>query len=284
MPKFFPKIRRNEDGVTIVEFALITPTLLFMLMGLFELGHGMYVQSIVKGVMQDAGRDATLETAQQIDMYNLVSKKVKEVAPNADVTLNWYNFGSYTEIGALEDYTDTNGDGQCSKDEPFEDLNENGVHDYYDGQGGIGEARDAVVFRTKVEYDRMFPMPTLAGWTSTNTVEGITVLRNQPYRDVNKAGPPVGKCTGMETYDTSCSSAVSGIGINCTAGGATPGSVGKIASGAATGGAGGGVAGLVTGVVGGVAGGVAGTVGSVVSTAPAGTCHDHGGTEAAHCH
>lgn len=252
----FAKLRRNEDGVTMVEFALIAPTLLFMIMGLFELGHSMYVHSVLKGAMQDAGRDATLEGAKQIDMYNLVSDKVKNVAPDSDVTLTWYNFGSYTEIGALEDYTDTNGDGKCSKDEPFEDLNENGVHDYYDGNSGIGNARDAVVFRASVEYERLFPMPGLGGWSKTNTVDGITVLRNQPYRQ-SESNPSLGKCTGMETYDDGCSSVVAGIGLNCGVEASSSGNSGLAETGADA---------------------------VAAAAAPVGRCHDHNGQRESHCH
>jgi len=206
------KLRREEDGVTIVEFGLIAPTLMFMLMGLFELGHGMYVQSIVNGVMQEAGRDSTLEGASEDDMRILMEARVLKVAPKANITLSWANFESFTEIGALEEFNDIDGDGQCSVDEPFEDTNGNGVHDYKYGDDGIGDAREAVVFRTTVEYERMFPMPSMGGWSATNVVEGVTVLENQPYAETEYT-PPIGKCTGMEDHTNACKGIASGL--NC---------------------------------------------------------------------
>ncbi|MDC0886392.1 pilus assembly protein [Altererythrobacter sp.] len=217
MLRLLKSLNRDKQGVTIVEFGLIAPTLLLMLMGLYELGHGMYVQSIVSGAMQDAGRDATLEGAKQSEMRELLKKRVLSVSPGSEVKLSFRNFGSYTEIGELEDFKDINGDGKCSKNEPYEDLNENGMHDYYDGEGGIGNARDAVVFRAVVEYDRIFPMPTLAGWSQKNTVEGVTVLRNQPFRQ-NQRVATIGQCTGTEDNSGgSCSTLLGlGLGLGCS--------------------------------------------------------------------
>lgn len=215
MRGWMPSLARDQKGATLVEFALAAPTVLFMSMGLYELGHGMYVQSVVSGVMQDAGRDSTLEGATRTEMRDLLEDRVEKISPGSTVTLSWHNFGSYTEIGELERYTDVNEDGKCSKDEPYEDANENGVHDYYTGDDGIGNARDAVVFRATIEYERLFPMPGMMGWSKTNKVEGVTVLRNQPYGQ-NDRTPPIERCTGFEDYGTSCSSNFS-IGTTCNA-------------------------------------------------------------------
>ena len=42
-------------------------------------------------------------------------------------------------------------------------------------------------------------MPTMMGWSKTNVVEGVTVLRNQPWRKAQR-NAPIEYCTGTETY------------------------------------------------------------------------------------
>ncbi|MFN4114516.1 MAG: TadE/TadG family type IV pilus assembly protein [Sphingomonadaceae bacterium] len=180
------QIRNDQSGATIVEFALIAPTLMLLLTGLFELGHTMYVQSIVNGAMQEAGRNSTIENARINQIAAETRKKIRGVAPNATITFRRRNHQHYASIGKMEQFTDLNGDGRCNDGEPFEDLNDNGRRDRANGLGGQGNARDAVVFTVTVTYKRMLPMPSLAGWSPTNTVQGTTILRNQPFRQQEK--------------------------------------------------------------------------------------------------
>ena len=73
-------LARDRKGATMVEFALAAPTVLFMSMGLYELGHGMYVQTVVSGVMQDAGRDSTLEGATRTEMRDLLKRTINTLS------------------------------------------------------------------------------------------------------------------------------------------------------------------------------------------------------------
>ena len=179
-------LKSDRQGATIVEFAMVAPTLLLLLAGVFELGYGMYTQAIVSGAVEQAGRESTLETAKKKDIEKKVKAEIALVAPQAKVKLNWRSHGSYTEIGGFENFTDMNNDGVCNNGEPFEDANGSGKHDKKDGKNGMGKAQDAVVFTVTATYDRIFPLPSLDGFTKTNTIETGTVLRNQPYREKSK--------------------------------------------------------------------------------------------------
>ena len=46
------QLRDDQAGAAIVEFALVAPTMILLMMGVFELGHTMYVQSVVNGAMR----------------------------------------------------------------------------------------------------------------------------------------------------------------------------------------------------------------------------------------
>lgn len=189
----FRKLHRDENGAAIVEFALVAPTMVLMMMGVFELGHTMYVQSVVNGAMQEAGRDSTVEKAQLKQIEKQIERRVGPVAAGAEFTYRRAFHTNYSTIDRMELFTDVNNDGECNNGEPFEDLNENGVRDQAKGKDGQGNARDAVVFQVDVKYDRLFPMPSLQGWSAENTVVGRTILRNQPFRQQNK-GKKVENC------------------------------------------------------------------------------------------
>ena len=189
----FRKLHRDENGAAIVEFALVAPTMVLMMMGVFELGHTMYVQSVVNGAMQEAGRDSTVEKAQLKQIEKQIERRVGPVAAGAEFTYRRAFHTDYSTIDRMELFTDVNNDGECNNGEPFEDLNENGVRDQAKGKDGQGNARDAVVFQVDVTYDRLFPMPSLQGWSAENTVVGRTILRNQPFRQQNR-GKKVENC------------------------------------------------------------------------------------------
>lgn len=180
-------LRDDQTGAAIVEFALVAPTMILLLAGVFELGHTMYVQSIVNGAMQEAGRDSTVENAALGRIEAEVRNRVGPVAPGATFTFRRAFHTDYATIDKLELFIDLDGDGRCNDGEPFEDLNDNGVHDRARGKNGQGNARDVVVFQVDVTYDRMFPMPSLQGWSASNTVIGRTMLRNQPFRQQDKS-------------------------------------------------------------------------------------------------
>lgn len=175
---------RNEDGATLVEFGMVAPILILMLMGIFDMAHTQYTHAMLNGTMQAAGRDLTLENAgsNQAAIDQLVINRVKTVAPStADVTLEKLSHFDFSDIGEQEEFDDTNADGECNNNEVFVDANGNGQWDPNRGELGIGGARDAVLFTAVVSYDRLFPMYGVAGMPQKVTLRASTVLRNQPY-------------------------------------------------------------------------------------------------------
>lgn len=189
------KLRGNEDGATLVEFAFVAPILITMLMGVFDISHQIYTSAMLNGAMQKAGRDMTLENAggNQTSIDALVRKQVHLVIPNGNVQVQKLSHFDFSDIGQPELFTDQNGDGACDNGEPFEDANDNGTWDPDRGKTGIGGARDAVVYRATVTYPRLFPMAELIGLKKNITLQASTVLRNQPYDNQNRT-VTIGNC------------------------------------------------------------------------------------------
>lgn len=186
---------RDERGVTIVEFAIIAPVLLITILGMFDMGYNLYVQTILKGAVQKAARDSTIEgaDANSAAIDAAVSSAVHGIAANAQVSFSRKAYSTFGDVGQPEDFSDLNGDGACDEGEPFEDANRNGSWDPDRGREGTGSARDAVLYIVTIRYPRAFPIGRLIGISDTFSTDAETVLRNQPYA-ANEAQTAVGNC------------------------------------------------------------------------------------------
>lgn len=189
------RLKSDDRGATLIEFALICPVLLLMILGLFDMGYNYYVLTQLQGAVQKAARDSSVENAggslNQID--GKVAEAVRYIAPEAEVAFKRSSYASFSDIGQPEDYSDINGDDRCNDGEPFEDANQNGVWDEDRGSDGLGGARDAVLYIVDIEFPRVFGTAPFLGLPETVALQATTVLRNQPYsRDKPEA--QVGSC------------------------------------------------------------------------------------------
>jgi TadE-like protein len=181
-------LARNDRGTALMEFALIAPTMLLIMMGVFDLSYRAYAISTLQGAMQKAGRDSTLEGAggATASLDALVGNQVRRVVDNATIQFTRKNYDSFTRVGQAERFEDrknpitniadgTLGPGECYFDE-------NGSNTWDDGgQTGQGGARDITVYTATVSFPRLFPMYGLLGFPQTETIAATTVLRNQPF-------------------------------------------------------------------------------------------------------
>lgn len=189
-------IRKDQRGMSAVEFALMAPVLFILLFGALDMAHTLYMTSVLQGSLQKAGRDASLEdgteTVRQAEIDNAVRSQILKLANNATVSLVHRNYKSLTQAqqATPEPFTDTNGNGICDAGEPFQDSNNNLVRDLDGADEGQGGAKDVVVYTAKVSYARLFPMFTLIGMPATVNLTATTVLANQPYGEQSQQGAP----------------------------------------------------------------------------------------------
>ena len=184
------RLRGDRQGVTLVEFGFVAPVLCVLVMGIFDMAHTQYTNSLINGALQKAGRDLTLETAgsQQDEIDERVRTEVLKVVPNtATVEFEKLSHFDFSDIGESEEYDDDNNDGECNMGELYVDSNGNGQWDANRGRDGIGGARDAVLYTAVVSYPRLFPMYSLVGMNNTVTLRASTVLRNQPFDEQDRS-------------------------------------------------------------------------------------------------
>lgn len=183
------RLSRDARGVTVVEFALVFPVFVTLLMFVFDAGYYLYASSILGGEVNAQGRLATLETANDAGrtaMDARITEQMRRVVPHGVPTYHRSSYRSYTraqetqrtgQVG--ESFTDSNDNGICDNGETFIDENGNKKHDTSDHGGG--GARDVVLYTATLTYDRLFPLAGLLGWDNEVTISASTVLRNQPF-------------------------------------------------------------------------------------------------------
>lgn len=183
-------LESDSSGIAAVEFGLIAPVLMTLLVGTMDLGHTLYVQSVLQGAVQKAARDSSLQTGtlseNQATIDAIVTDQVKRLNKNATVTVTRRSYYTYTEAAAAtpEDFTDTPSDPDniCNDGEPYVDLNGNDTWDADGAVDGQGGARDKAVYTVRVTYPRLLPIDKFVPGMSENIdISALTVLANQPY-------------------------------------------------------------------------------------------------------
>lgn len=178
------RIGTDRRGVTVVEFAMILPVMLAMIMGLGELMYQAYAQSILEGAIQKAGRDSGIQggadNAAAIDQSVLTMVKVISSGAKFASAPDRKNYATFA-AAKPEPFTDTNGNGVRDAKECFDDINGNGSYDTDPGVSGQGGANDVTLYTVKVTYPRLFPVASFFGASPTQTIVAKTFLKNQPY-------------------------------------------------------------------------------------------------------
>ncbi|KPF55420.1 MULTISPECIES: TadE/TadG family type IV pilus assembly protein [unclassified Novosphingobium] len=177
------RLRRDARGVTALEFALAAPVMLLIMAVLLELGLAYYVQAVLTGTINAAGRDSSLQSAQTstTTIDSEVTTRIQHVVPWATVSFSRRNYTDFTNVGQPEVFTDSNKNGQYDQGECFNDANGNGVWDADMGKTGLGGANDVVLYTVTVNYTALFGFSSMLGLPTNMTASASTILRNQPF-------------------------------------------------------------------------------------------------------
>ena len=185
------RLVRERRGVAVIEFAIILPVMLMVIMGLAELTYQGYVQSVLTGAVQKAGRDSTIQGngTQTAQIDSSVMQQVLQVNKDATYDSTRSSYANFSSV-APEPFVDTAGTGvyNAAKD-CFTDLNGNNSWDSDPGISGQGGANDVTVYTIHVYYQRLFPVAALLGMSASVKLTGTTVLKNQPWATQNAYTP-----------------------------------------------------------------------------------------------
>lgn len=176
------RLWRDRRGNAITEFGLLAPVMLALFMGLSDVLYQAYLQSVLNGAVQKAGRDSGIEgganNTSAIDAK--VQTSVRQLARSATFSSSRKSYDSFTEV-APEPFVDTNGNGTREAGECYTDQNANQTWDSDPGTTGQGGANAVALYTMTVSYPRLFPIMGFFGVSNTQTISSSTLLKNQPY-------------------------------------------------------------------------------------------------------
>jgi Flp pilus assembly pilin Flp len=176
------RLRRDEKGATLVEFAFVLPALCVVLLGIFDLGYRSYVASVMQGALHEAARMATVGgvTPTQIDTH--VRSRLQGFSDGETITITTKSYHEFSQVAQPEPFTIDNAPANVvNSGDCWKDYNPNGSRDLDRGRGGVGNADDVVLYSVSMAFPRLFPIDEFLGWSGNQTISASTLLTNQPY-------------------------------------------------------------------------------------------------------
>lgn len=195
MRRSFRRWRQDRRGVAAIEFALIAPVVVLMVVGSIEIAHMLTVQVSLDGAVAEAARAAAVKLDQSEDtrdttMRDYVTKRMSAfpIAAGQSVAINttvYRSFGSSYPEG----FTDSNGNGRYDgpsgtfPGETFDDRNKNGVRDIASPiTGKLGGPGDVVSYTAQFPAALYFDFFSFITGANGFTLKASTVLRNEPVK------------------------------------------------------------------------------------------------------
>jgi Flp pilus assembly protein TadG len=177
------RLRQDQRGATMVEFAIVATPMVIMMMGMFDLGFREYMSIQLQAALDQSARQVTIGTTTTIATIKAsVTKQVQTILPGATVAIVTSSYDTFSYVGKPEPLTtDIAPMGIYNAGDCFSDLNGNGTWNADSGLSGTGGSDDIVYYTATVTYPQLLPMKQLLGWAATETVTGTTMMKNQPY-------------------------------------------------------------------------------------------------------
>lgn len=182
------RLWREDKGVTAIEFAVVAPVLLLLVLGIIEFATIMVVYNTMEGAtaassrLGKTGYTGTGITRQQT-ILNAITDRAGSLLDSSKLSVTSKFYKQYDQINDPEPFIDTNGNGTHDSGENFTDVNGNAQWDADMGASGYGSAGDVVVYTVSYPWQLMTPIiSTIIGDSSgVFTITTHAVVKNEPF-------------------------------------------------------------------------------------------------------
>jgi Flp pilus assembly pilin Flp len=179
------RLRRDERGATIVEFAVIFPVFILAMFGIIETAIVLFVSSSIEAAVLEASRfgitgSLTPGVSREDRVLEIVGDKTYGLVDMEQVDIQTLVYASFDDIGQPEPFEDENLNTVYDDPEPFTDVNGNGIWDADMGAAGLGGPSDVVVYRVSYDWGVMTPLIRNVLGESVRHVSSVAV-RNEPF-------------------------------------------------------------------------------------------------------
>ncbi|MCW8915936.1 MAG: pilus assembly protein [Magnetovibrio sp.] len=179
---FFRDKRRGTQGVVALEFALIAPVFLYLLMGILEVSILLFVNSVVDGAAQSAARKIRTGEAQQSGDTETAFRtelcaSITSIYDCNDIELDVSTHSTFSSVSIPDVKVNGNGD-LVYVDGDSDDSNDV----LYVASVTAGGASEISVVHVIYSWDFATPMiGELVGDGSSISLFTTVVFRNEPY-------------------------------------------------------------------------------------------------------
>ncbi len=179
-------LRRNEDGVTAVEFAFIAPVFLMMVFGVIEFSMVSFASTVMESATSITSRTGktgytdTGVTRQQMIINTITSRTAGLLDPRK-IGISTEVYSTFSNVGQPEPcIRPTTPPCPGTPGTNFVDVNGNGQWDSDMGSAGLGNQGDVVVYTVTYPWPIITPLiSSIIG--NTYIITARTVVRNEPF-------------------------------------------------------------------------------------------------------
>ena len=183
-PAPLPRLAADITGTAAVQFALVAPMLLLLIIGSFEIAMLLLVSGMVESSVLAASRYGvtgyTEEGVSRVDrIRELIGERTFGLVDLDTAVIQTLVYPSFADIGQPEPFTDANHNGVHDSGESFSDINGNGHWDPDMGKAGMGGPGDIVLY--DVEYATTAITHLLQPIFGPIVHRAAVAVRNEPY-------------------------------------------------------------------------------------------------------
>lgn len=193
MSRSVRRLLGNTRGAAAMEFALVMPPFMLLIMGVLDLGHIMWTKSMLQGAIEKAARDSALEStdAARAATDARVTAQLNTALKGVTPVFSRRAYQDFSNVGKPEPFVDGNSNNTRDSGECYQDINGNTTWDTDSARSNSqGNAAQVAVYTVTVTYPHYFPLPALVSLVTKQpqvmgnvSMSASTVLRNQPYDD-----------------------------------------------------------------------------------------------------
>lgn len=204
LPRVCRRLRADERGSPILEFAIGGPVFFLMVCGIVEFGLVMFVTVLMESSLRDASRygvtgqvpdGGSTMAEREAFIRGLVEDHTLGLVDFDKAVLEMRSYPTFEDVDKGEDFVDGNANGKYDGGETFKDCNANGKRDRDRGADGAGESGSVVVYRLRYDWPLITPMVgKIIGTDGKLPLSASVAVRNEPWNPSLDGSEPV-PCT-----------------------------------------------------------------------------------------
>lgn len=155
-PGMLARLRTDSSGAAAVQFAVLAPAMLLLLVGSFEVSMMLFVAGTMESAVLAASRAGVTGftedgVSREERIRDIILDRTLGFVDMDEAVIRTLVYSSFDQIGQPEPFTDENGNGVHDAGESFTDVNGNGQWDDDMGSAGLGGPGDIVLY--DIEYE-----------------------------------------------------------------------------------------------------------------------------------